>query len=493
VVGEAGGARRQARRARLRVGLVAALALVAGWSCASTGDPPGGPPDTTPPTLLSSAPDSGAVLAAPPDRVELRFDEVIAERIAAQQPTIAGAVLISPTTTPVSVDWHRNRITISVRGGFRPGRIYRVELLPVIVDLRQNKMKTGRTIVFSTGPAIPAATLEGTVVDWTGGRAAAGALVEAVLLPDSLPYLAQSDSVGHFSLAEMPPGDYLVYGIVDQNNNRRRDPREAFDTARVALADSAAVELYAFTHDTVGPRLRSAELADSVTLRLGFDRPISTAVAVDTSMVRVSPAADTTEALPLLRVYTTAAFDSARAAETAARAAAQAARDSAARAQAAARDTTGRPPVPGAARPPAARPVPPPPLAQGPRRDTALAARRDSSRAMKMLARRPAPSDTRVVRLTAPLVPGTRYVVTTHGVVGLTGVVAATPGRTMLTVPRPRAPDAGRPKTGVDSAPPAGSPPGASATPAPADSLRRARADTTGARRDTVPPPPRPR
>ncbi len=469
--GQAGGARLQARRARLRVGFALA-AFVAYCGCASTGDPPGGPPRATPPVLLASVPESGAVLAVPPRHVELRFDEVIGERIAAPQPTLAGAVLVSPATGPVSVDWHRNHITISIKGGFRPQRIYRVELLPVVVDLHQNRMKKARTIVFSTGPAIPSATLAGTVVDWTGGRAANGALVQAMLLPDSLPYLALADSVGNFSLRAMPPGDYLVYGVLDQNNNRRRDPREAFDTARVALTDSALVGLYAFTHDTIGPRIRSADPVDSITVRITFDRPVSPAVAVDTSMVHVSPLADTTQTVALLTVLTTAAYDSAAKIEAAARAAAQAARDSATRAAAAARDTSHRAaaPQPAAARPP----VRPPPLGALPRHDSLPAARHDTSRATKMLAERPAPSDTRVVRFAAPLEAGVRYAITTANVVGLTGV-KSTQGRTTFTVPRPRPT-----RPAADST-----------RRAPTDTAAagRAQPDTVAARRDTVPAP----
>ena len=94
----------------------------------------------------------------------------------------------------------------------------------------------------------------------------------------------------------------------------------------------------------------------------------------------------------------------------------------------------GAPVEPAAARPP----VRPPPLGAGPRGETLPATRHDTSRATRMLAAHPAPSDTRVVRFAAPLEPGTRYAITTEKVVGLTGVTSATPGRTTFTVPRPR-------------------------------------------------------
>ncbi len=465
MVGEARRHRRQARGPRLQV--AAAAAAVAGalaLACASAGDPPGGPPDTTPPHVVQVVPESGAVLATPPHRVEIDFDEVISEQIVAQQRDIAGAVLLSPAPGKVTVDWRRTRLTVEPKGGFKAGRIYRVELLPVIADLRQNRMKQGKLVVFSTGPAIPSAVLRGTVVDWTANHAAVAALVEAVLLPDSLPYRALADSSGSFAMPAMPAGTYLVYGVVDQNGNRRRDAREAYDTARVTLQDSAAVELYAFTHDTVGPRLRSVELVDSLTLRLTFDRPLDPGQPLDTSRVHVAPAEDTTQFLALAQVFTPAGYDSVTKA-------AAAARDSAQRRAAEAADSgqrraaPARPAAPAAAAPPLRAANRPPPL--GARATT----RADTTPAMRMLERRPAPTDRRVVRLVAPLQVGARYHVTVSGVRGLTGV--AWSGGASLMVPKPPPP---RPETR-------------------ADSLRRAaaRADTlrpaTGA--DTLPPPAR--
>jgi hypothetical protein len=465
VVGETAGARGQARRARLRLGLAAAAAAgAAALACAYQGDPPGGPPRTTPPQLIATEPESGAVLTAPPHTVQLQFDEVLNERVAGTPPDIGGAVILSPATGPVNVGWHRSRLTVEPKGGFLPGRIYRVQLLPVLSDLRQNRMRVGHTIIFSTGPALPQAALSGSVVDWVGNRAAVGGLVEAVLLPDSLPYRTLADSTGAFSLEGVPPGDYLVYGVLDQNNNRKREPREAFDTMRVALQDSASVELYAFAHDTVGPRLRTAELVDSITVRVVFDRALDPSQTTDTSMVRVSPAEDSTQALPLLHVFTPAQFDSAGKAEAAERAA---------------RDTTQRqraaPPVrlPAAPAPAAgARPgAPPPPLG------APAAQRRDSTRAMKMLARRPAPTDNRILRMASPLVPGSRYVVTVEGIRGLAGAIGG--ARSIpLVVPvlRPR-------RGAADTLPPK----------ARGDTLPPGRPDSARARPDTLDSPAKPR
>lgn len=412
-------------------------------ACASTADPPGGPPDQDPPRLVGVSPDSGAVLETPPREVEIVFDEVVSERIAAQRPEISGAVILSPDTGVARVGWHRNRLTVKPHGGFRPGRVYRIELLPVIVDLRQNRVKDGRLIVFSTGPALPAATLRGTVVDWPAARAGVNALIEAVLLPDSLPYRALTDSTGSFSVPALPAGSYLVYGTIDQDGNRRRGMREAYDTLRVTLGDTSTVELFAFVHDTTGPRIRTAGVVDSVTVRLVFDRPLDPTLAFDTTMVQVMPAEDTTQRLRVLLVATQRTLDSLRAGEAAARAAA---------------DTSRRQqqPVPG---PPIAAPGAP-----GAPAAPAQGTPRDSTTAMRMLARRPAPTDTRLVRLAEPLTPESRYTIVVEGARSLSGIAATASAQ--LSVPRPR-----REATAGRGAP---------------EDTTRAAADSTRAIRDTT-------
>jgi len=441
VDGEARRPRREARRAELRLGRAARATLAAvAVACASAGDPPGGPPDEDPPVVTSIAPDSGSVASALPSEALVHLSEVVNERVASPRPNISSAVLLSPVKGPVRVTWRRDHISIRPREGFQPGRIYRLEVFPVLTDLRQNRMKLGAIAVFSTGPALAGGRLDGAVVDWAGGRPANGALIEAVLLPDSLPYRAVADSSGSFSLREIPGGDYLVYGVVDQDNNRERGPREAYDTVRLSVADSATVEIFAFPHDTTAPRLRTVEIADSLSLRLTFDRPLDPVLVLDTPAIRLASAADSATRLPVAAVLTPPQFDSLRAAR-APRAAADSGR-------------AGTPADTARARAPA---------------DTARARRapRDSTRAQKMLARRPAPSAVRVVRLAEPLAPGARYVVEVTGVRSLSGVTGDARGQISVPVPSRRT-----------------------------EARRTAPADSTGAARDTSqagglrPPPP---
>ena len=122
---------------------------------------------------------------------------------------------------------------------------------------------------------MPATTIDGTVVDWTTNRPAAGALVEAVLLPDSLSYRGLADSSGRFTLGPLPAGEYLVRGVLDENRNLQLDGREAFDTVRLAPGKTAAGELWAFVHDTTPPRIREVTVGDSTSASVELSQSLA--------------------------------------------------------------------------------------------------------------------------------------------------------------------------------------------------------------------------
>ena len=394
----------------LRPGLsatLAALGLGALLGCAKVELPPGAPPDVSPPQLISASPESLAVLPGFSGDVTFRFNEVIAEGSSPSQGTGTGdlerLVILSPTTRPPEVRWRRDHITVRPREGWLPNRVYRVQLLPGVMDLRNNRETSGGTVVtFTTGAALPTLKLTGTVQDWVAGRAAAGALVEAVRIADSLVYRALADSSGGFQLGPIPDGEYLVFGSIDQNRNMTRDPREAFDSVRVAAGRTDAGTLWTFPHDTVGPRIQTITALDSASATVTLSQPLDPAQRVAPSAVSVRVLPDSAP-VPVTSLLPPAADDSAfgrRAADTTARRAADttAARkaiDTSGVRKAA--DTTGK-----------AAPVKP---------------------------ARPALFDRLVLRIKGRWTPGARYVVTIRGLRNVNGVAAdATAG---LAIPAP--------------------------------------------------------
>jgi hypothetical protein len=379
-------------------------------ACARIEPPPGGPPDAAPPQLVRTTPDSFETLPDFSGDVEFSFDEVISEGGSPNQGTGSGdlekLVLLSPTKEVPKVRWRRNRITVRPDEGWQRDRVYRVELLPGVTDLQRNRLDRGALVTFSTGAPRPRTTFQGTVVDWTSGRPAPAALVVATLLPDSLPYRALADSAGHFSLGPLPPGEYIVSGVLDENRNHLADPREAFDSVRVPRGRDSALELWAFVHDTAPPRIRTVTPSDSVSAAIEFTQPLDPRQRLPLSAVRVSLLPDSTP-VRIASVLPRPQDDSVNAKRPAAPDSAKA--DTTA-------DTTAAPRQPAR---PGARP--------GVRRPVA-----------EKLTSRPALTDQMVIRPAAPWRPGGRYTVEIRGVRNVTGVAGDVVGALAIPERPPR-------------------------------------------------------
>ena len=425
---------------RLQTRRTFAALILLSLACARMEPPPGGPPDAAPPQLVGTVPDSFQVLPDFDGDVEFRFDEVISEGGSPSQGSGTGdlerLVILSPTTEVPRVRWRRNRITVRPDEGWQPDRVYRVELLPGVSDLRRNRLDRGALVTFSTGAAAPRTTFEGLVVDWTSARPAPGALVVALRLPDSLPYRGLADSSGRFSLGPLPAGEYVVSGVLDENRNHLADPREAFDSMRVTRSDST-LELWAFVHDTNPPRIRAINPTDSASASVELTQPLDPRQRLQPSAVRLSLLPDSTP-VRVASILPKPLDDSVHVPRPTA--------DTAARDTTTARDTTPTP---------AGRPRP------GARPET-------RRRQVEQLTSRPALSNQLVLRPAAPWPPAARYAVEIRGVRNVTGVAGNVIGT--LVIPERPARD----------------------TLAPGDMLRRP-GDTIRTGRDSVPRKPAPK
>lgn len=256
--------------------------LVLAWllvlACASPGTPPGGAIDKESPELKRVRPDTNATQVRA-NAIDFEFDEVVSERPTGAS-SLAALFQISPMRGEPRISWRRNRISVSQAGGLRPNTTYTVTLLPGITDLSNNRDSIGRTLVFSTGPSIDGGQISGVVFDWVADRAAPRAFVEAILLPDSVRFVATSDSAGRYTVGHLPQGRFLLRATLDANRNRISDPRELFDTATVTLADTLRRDMLAFLRDTVGPGIQTITIRDSLSLRVLFDRAIDTAFVI---------------------------------------------------------------------------------------------------------------------------------------------------------------------------------------------------------------------
>ncbi|MDP9348032.1 MAG: Ig-like domain-containing protein, partial [Gemmatimonadota bacterium] len=244
--------------------------LLAG--CAHIEAPTGGPEDKTPPKLLTTRPDTLGRISAGGPPVVLVFDEPLSEQ------RVEESVLVSPRTSAPEVDKRGDEIRVSLRRGWEAGRIYQVTVLPQVQDLFNNRITAPIHLVFSTGPEIPDTRMGGTVVDRLTGRGEAGTRVEAVLAPDTLPYVALTDSAGGFTFRRIPQGTYRVRAYRDANTSGTLDAYEARDTATlpVAVGREATVRLRTLQPDSTPPAAASAQVQDSL-VEVRFDDPLDPA------------------------------------------------------------------------------------------------------------------------------------------------------------------------------------------------------------------------
>jgi hypothetical protein len=294
------------------------LGVGVAFGCASVARPPGGPEDKAPPEIVSVSIDTNATNVTA-GTIDVTFDEVIAEHPSAPgagtgAPTLDDVVLVSPQTGTAKVSWHRDRITIEPRGGFKPNTAYRITIMPGIADIRGNVRHSPYSLVFSTGPALPPFSILGRVFAWETSAPATAALVQAVVNPgrkDSTIFLAFTDSAGRFDLGPLDVGKYLVRGFIDADNNRTLGVLEKWDTTTVdVVGHSPVVELRAIQRDTAPVGIQRVEVLDSAWVRVALDKPFDPTTTLSPAFV-VLRRADSTE-VPIAGVMSEAAAAAAR-------------------------------------------------------------------------------------------------------------------------------------------------------------------------------------
>jgi hypothetical protein len=241
--------------------------------------------------VLRITPDSGATKVRTKE-VQFIFDEVVADRPTGAAADLDGIFLVSPRHGAAQVSWHRDRITVRPRNGFRDSTAYRITMLPGLADLRGNVRKETVSIVFSTGPSFPPYSIHGMTFDWAAQRPAPGTYIEAINQRDTtIVYVTASDTAGRFDVGPMPAGKYLVRGLIDKNANRALDRAEKWDTVTTTIArTSPTVELNAIERDTMPAVIDNIVVVDSVSLRVSFDKPISPALQLTPELVTLQRA-----------------------------------------------------------------------------------------------------------------------------------------------------------------------------------------------------------
>lgn len=247
------------------------LTLLLSVACARVMAPSGGDRDREAPRIVETEPVQNLIAmnyANTTKPVRIVFHETISERSPREM------VQVSPETGEVHVDRDGNVLEVTIEGGWREGRVYRVTVLPGILDRHGNARTVPYELVFSTGGAMHANALGGSATDRITGRPIANARVEARLVTDTATvYTAVSDSAGFFAMRSLPVGNYRTVVYADQNRNRVADRAEARADSSITLSatDTLVLELTLLARDTTPARLLRADIRDSAQVRLTFD------------------------------------------------------------------------------------------------------------------------------------------------------------------------------------------------------------------------------
>ncbi len=253
-------------------GVLALMVAVAVSGCAQPRQPTGGEPREIQPLVVDVSPAPFSTITDLRQPVIIRFDERLSERLEGVR-DLRDAVLVSPETGEIRARRGRRHVEIAVVGGWQPGLVYRVVVLPVLRDLFNNVRTEPVELIFSTGAAIQETAVAGLIEDRITGRSAAGARVEAVHRDAGHAYVAVADSAGFFAFRHVPEGPYDLVAWMDQDRDRSPDFNEPQDTASFMLAvqDTVLLELSLLPQDTTPPRLTRAAAIDSTKIELTFD------------------------------------------------------------------------------------------------------------------------------------------------------------------------------------------------------------------------------
>ncbi len=220
-------------------GLLLALALF--YACANVVSPTGGPRDEDPPEVVRSTPPDRATNFTG-DQIRIFFNEFV------QLQNIRQQLLVSPPMerTP-EVTIRGQSIVIEIEEELRPETTYNLFFGDAIRDITEGNAIPNFQFVFSTGSYVDSLSVMGQVKNAYNLKPEEGVYVMMYDdVYDSIPYLerpvylAKTDEDGHFRINNMAGGEYLMFGLRDNNANFLYDlPDE-----KIAFIDSLVTPEY---------------------------------------------------------------------------------------------------------------------------------------------------------------------------------------------------------------------------------------------------------
>ncbi len=221
--------------------LLVTLFALAMAGCASIGRPQGGERDATPPAYMRSNPGQQA-LNVKTNKIEIFFDENVQLEDAFNKVVVSPVQVNSPT-----VSANGRRVSVELKDTMLENTTYTIDFGDAIKDLNEGNLLDGFTMSFSTGDSIDTLRVSGMLFEARNLEPAQGMLVGLYRVPDSIaddtvmPYAQATDTslytrqieritrtnqYGQFTVSNLKPGRYAVYGLNDVNRDSKWDRTE---------------------------------------------------------------------------------------------------------------------------------------------------------------------------------------------------------------------------------------------------------------------------
>ncbi len=233
---------------------VALSMLVA--ACASMGRPEGGERDELPPVFVHSDPMPGDTNVSV-KKLSIYFDENV------QLEDAFAKLVVSPALkTPARATANGRKITVELNDTLRDSTTYTVDFADAIKDLNEGNVLDGFALDFSTGPTIDTLRISGIVLQAENLEPAQGMLVgvysnlsDTAISTLPLERIARTNQLGHFTVRNLPAGEYRVFAVNDVNRDYHWDRSEDV----------------AFYDDIVAPSVENFMLTDTLYSSTGAD------------------------------------------------------------------------------------------------------------------------------------------------------------------------------------------------------------------------------
>ena len=200
--------------------IIAALAAMLLYSCASIGSPTGGPVDMDPPIFIGSNP-APNTLNFKGNRIELEFDEVVTLVDQSEKVMYSPVQRETPRLTALG-----HKVTVEFRDTMKPGTTYSIDFANCIQDNNENNPLENFAFAFSTGDTIDTLQVSGIVLRARDLEPMQKVVVgihsnlnDSAFTKLQFDRVARTNDRGQFTIRNLKPGRYRIYALNDADRD----------------------------------------------------------------------------------------------------------------------------------------------------------------------------------------------------------------------------------------------------------------------------------